>query len=86
DLVCLMSVNPGFGGQQFIPHTLDKIRELRAMIDRQKPGVEIEIDGGVDLSNCQAIIDAGANVLVAGSTVFKASNPSEMISKLAAAR
>ncbi len=82
DVVCLMSVNPGFGGQKFIPHTLTKIKELRRMIDEKGLDVKIEIDGGVTVQNAQSIIDAGAHVLVAGSTVFKASNPIETIAQL----
>ncbi|HEX4876654.1 MAG TPA: ribulose-phosphate 3-epimerase [Chitinophagaceae bacterium] len=71
DLVCLMSVNPGFGGQKFIPFTLEKIKQLRKMIDERKLNVQIEIDGGVTLENAPSIIAAGADVLVAGNTVFK---------------
>lgn len=82
DMVCLMSVNPGFGGQSFIPHTINKIKELRKMIDDKGLKVEIEIDGGVTLENAKSIIDAGATVLVAGNTVFKSANPVEMIKKL----
>ncbi len=82
DLVCLMSVNPGFGGQSFIPQTLVKIRELRNMIDDKGLNVDIEIDGGVTLENAKSIIEAGATVLVAGNTVFRAPNPTEMISLL----
>jgi ribulose-phosphate 3-epimerase len=82
DLVCLMSVNPGFGGQAFIPNTLNKIKELRNMIDEKALHVEIEIDGGVTLENAKSIVDAGATVLVAGNTVFKAANPKETISLL----
>ena len=82
DMVCLMSVNPGFGGQAFIPQTLNKIKELRNMIDEKGLPVDIEIDGGVTLANAQSIVDAGATVLVAGNTVFKAPNPTEMISLL----
>jgi ribulose-phosphate 3-epimerase len=84
DLVCLMSVNPGFGGQLFIPNTIQKIKQLRAMIDEQSLNVKIEIDGGVTEENAQQIIDAGADVLVAGSTVFKSPNPSATIAKLKA--
>jgi ribulose-phosphate 3-epimerase len=84
DLVCMMSVNPGFGGQKFIPHTLNKIRELRATIVDRGLNVEIEIDGGVDLENAAEIIQAGAQVLVAGSTVFNAKDPMDVISQLAA--
>jgi ribulose-phosphate 3-epimerase len=82
DLVCLMSVNPGFGGQSFIPQTLVKIRELRNMIDEKGLNVDIEIDGGVTLENAKSIVEAGATVLVAGNTVFRAQNPTEMISLL----
>lgn len=82
DMVCLMSVNPGFGGQAFIPQTLNKIKELRNMIDEKGLTVDIEIDGGVTLENSKSIVDAGATVLVAGNTVFKAPNPTEMISLL----
>lgn len=82
DLVCMMSVNPGFGGQAFIPNTINKIKELRRMIDEKGLKVDIEIDGGVTLENAKSIIDAGATVLVAGNTVFKAKNPSETIQLL----
>ena len=82
DLVCLMSVNPGFGGQQFIPQTLNKIRELRRIIDAQGLQVKIEIDGGVTLDNAKSIIEAGADVLVAGNTVFRSSDPNATISQL----
>ena len=82
DMVCLMSVNPGFGGQAFIPQTLNKIKELRNMIDEKGLNVEIEIDGGVTLANAKSIVDAGATVLVAGNTVFRAPDPKEMISLL----
>ncbi|HKH59539.1 MAG TPA: ribulose-phosphate 3-epimerase [Flavitalea sp.] len=82
DLVCMMSVNAGFGGQSFIPHTFDKIRELRKMIDEQQLSVKIEIDGGVTVGNAQSIIDAGADVLVAGNTVFGSIMPKEVIARL----
>ena len=82
DLVCLMSVNPGFGGQSFIQHTLHKIKQLREMIDEQSLNVKIEVDGGVTLENAKSIIDAGADVLVAGNTVFKAADPIGMIASL----
>ena len=82
DLVCLMSVNPGFGGQSFIPHTLVKIIQLREMIDEQLLKVKIEVDGGVTLDNAQSIINAGANVLVAGNTVFKSADPTATIAAL----
>ena len=84
DQVCMMSVNPGFGGQSFIPYTLTKIRELRNMIDARSLQVKIEIDGGVTLANAKSIIDAGAHVLVAGNTVFKAADPKAVIAQLKA--
>ena len=82
DLVCVMSVNPGFGGQSFIPNTLNKIIRLREMIDEQSLKVKIEIDGGVTLENARSIIDAGADVLVAGNTVFKSKDPKATIKAL----
>lgn len=82
DLVCLMSVNPGFGGQSFIPHTINKIKALRKMIDEQSLNVKIEIDGGVTLENAKSIIDAGADVLVAGNTIFKSASPIDTIAAL----
>jgi ribulose-phosphate 3-epimerase len=84
DMVLLMSVNPGFGGQSFIPHTLEKIKQLRRMIDQQSLNIKIEIDGGVTLENAASILSAGADVLVAGNTVFKSVNPTETIAKLKA--
>jgi ribulose-phosphate 3-epimerase len=80
--VCVMSVNPGFGGQAFIPHTLKKIRELKRMIHERGLHVLIQIDGGVNLENAQSIVHAGADVLVAGNTVFKSSDPKKMIHEL----
>lgn len=82
DSVCMMSVNPGFGGQKFIPHTLKKILKLRRLIETTGSKALIEIDGGVKLENAKEIIAAGADVLVAGNTVFSADNPSAMISDL----
>ena len=82
DLVCLMSVNPGFGGQKFIPHTYEKIRQLRGMIDAQKLATHIEIDGGVTVENAKSLLDAGADVLVAGNTVFKSNDPAATIKAL----
>jgi ribulose-phosphate 3-epimerase len=82
DLVCMMSVNPGFGGQKFIQHTIDKIGQLRKMIDDRGLQVKIEIDGGVTLENAPAILSAGADVLVAGNTVFKSADPADTIRKL----
>ncbi len=84
DVVLLMSVNPGFGGQSFIPNTLNKIKELRDMIDKRSLNVKIEIDGGVTEENAKQIIDAGADVLVAGSTVFKSADPIATIARLKA--
>lgn len=84
DLVCLMSVNPGFGGQSFIPNTIEKIKQLRAMILEQSLNVKIEIDGGVTEENAQQIMHAGADVLVAGSTVFKSPDPIATIARLKA--
>ena len=82
DMVLIMSVNPGFGGQKFIPNTLNKIRELRKMIDDNKLNVKIEVDGGVTLENAKAIVDAGADILVAGNTVFKSHDPRQTIAQL----
>ncbi len=82
DLVCVMSVNPGFGGQKFIPHTLDKVRQLRQRIDALKSSTLIEVDGGVTLDNAPALIQAGADVLVAGNTVFKSNDPIATIAAL----
>jgi ribulose-phosphate 3-epimerase len=82
DLVCLMSVNPGFGGQKFIPKTLDKIRTLRRAIEQAGVNVLIEIDGGVTLDNAASIVEAGADVLVAGNTVFASSDPKGVIDAL----
>ena len=86
DIVCMMSVNPGFGGQKFIHRTLEKIRQLRQMIDQAKLPVLIEIDGGVTLENAASIIEAGADVLVAGNTVFGSSDPMATISALKSIR
>ena len=82
DVVCLMSVNPGFGGQQFIPQTIDRIKTLRRMIDERGLPTKIEIDGGVTLENAAAIVAAGAHVLVAGNTVFKSKDPKATIAQL----
>ena len=82
DLVCLMSVNPGFGGQTFILNTIQKIKELKEMINCAGANVLIEIDGGVTLENAPSIIAAGADVLVAGNTVFKSANPAGTITLL----
>ena len=82
DLVCMMSVNPGFGGQKFIEGTYRKVERLRSMIDKAGLDTKIEIDGGVTSSNARKLIDCGADVLVAGSFVFKAENPSQTIADL----
>ncbi len=82
DLVCMMSVNPGFGGQSFIANTLNKIKELKKMIIEKGAPTLIEIDGGVTLDNAATIVAAGADVLVAGNTVFSSANPSNTISEL----
>lgn len=82
DLVCIMSVNPGFGGQKFIAQTYSKIKELRAMAAGVNDHLLIEVDGGVTLDNAALLLDAGADVLVAGSFVFNAENPTQTIQKL----
>lgn len=82
DLVCMMSVNPGFGGQSFIENTYKKIRQLRKIIEANGASTKIEIDGGVTNKNAKQLVNAGADVLVAGSYVFGASNPSQTISDL----
>ncbi len=84
DHVLLMSVNPGFGGQSFIPHTLQKIRDLKRMISERGLHVKIEIDGGITVDNAQMVVNAGADALVAGNTVFSSANPKETIRKLKA--
>jgi ribulose-phosphate 3-epimerase len=84
DLVCLMSVNPGFGGQKFIEHTYSKIKELRAMAAGVNDALQIEIDGGVSLANAGKLLQAGADVLVAGSFVFSSETPIETIQALKA--
>ncbi|MEG1991396.1 MAG: ribulose-phosphate 3-epimerase [Christensenella sp.] len=82
DLILLMSVNPGYGGQSFIPAVLNKITTLRTMIQKTGRNIELEVDGGVSLANCKTIIDAGADVLVAGNAVFTADDPIETVQKL----
>jgi ribulose-phosphate 3-epimerase len=82
DLVNLMSVNPGFGGQAFITHTYEKVRKLRRMIDDRGLDVLIEIDGGVNQETAPLLLEAGADVLVAGSFVFSAKDPSQVIEQL----
>ena len=82
DLVCLMSVNPGFGGQSFIENTYQKVKKLKALITEKGATTEIEIDGGVNDKNAKALVDAGADVLVAGSFVFRSENPTQTIQNL----
>ena len=82
DFVVLMSVNPGFGGQRFIPSTYPRLKALRKLIDKHKSDAMIEIDGGVDLENAPTLVDAGADILVAGNTVFGSENPLETIKKI----
>lgn len=79
DMVLLMSVNPGFGGQKFIENTLSRVKQLREMVDRKGTNVLIEVDGGVQQETAPKLVEAGANVLVSGSYVFKASNPEDAI-------
>ncbi len=82
DVVLIMSVNPGFGGQHFIPATLDKVKALRGMIDQQKSATIIEVDGGVNAETGQRLVQNGADALVAGSYVFKGKNPGDRIETL----
>src|SRR5690606_20760737 len=82
DLVCVMSVNPGFGGQSFIPNSITKIKELKALIRQSGSGALIEVDGGVSLQNAKKIIDAGADILVAGNAVFGSDDPIDTIARL----
>lgn len=82
DMVLIMSVNPGFGGQTFIPHTLEKLRQLRKMVDEKKLPTIIEVDGGITVDNAPSIVQAGATALVAGNTVFKSPDPIATIAKL----
>ena len=84
DLVCLMSVNPGFGGQSFIENTYAKVKQLKELITRKDASTKIEIDGGVTNKNAKQLVDAGADVLVAGSYVFKSQNQPETIKDLKA--
>ena len=82
DLVCIMSVNPGFGGQSFIENTYDKVKELKSLIKSKGANTKIEIDGGVNSKNAPKLIEAGADILVAGSFVFRSENPIDTISGL----
>lgn len=86
DLVCVMSVNPGFGGQKFIEHTYEKVKALKKMITDAGASTLIEIDGGVTEQNAAKLVAAGADILVAGTTVFKAANPKQMIAALKSAK
>jgi len=86
DLVCVMSVNPGFGGQKFIEHTYSKVIQLKKMIQQSGSSARIEIDGGVTLENAKALIDSGADVLVAGNFVFSATDPQGVIRALKGVR
>jgi ribulose-phosphate 3-epimerase len=74
DLVLIMSVNPGFGGQKFMPEVLDKVKQLKDIKSKQDMSFDIEIDGGINFDNCQSAIEAGANILVSGTAVFKSNN------------
>ena len=82
DMILIMSVEPGFGGQSFIPTSLDKLRETRAMIEASGYDIDLEVDGGVTPANVQTILDAGANVIVAGSAVFRAADPAAAVKQL----
>jgi len=82
DVVLIMSVNPGFGGQRFIERSLHRIAELREMLERRNATALIEVDGGIDLDNAAAVVEAGADILVAGNTVFKSQNPMATIEQL----
>ena len=82
DMVLLMSVNPGFGGQSYIPVVTEKIKELKALIDEMNLDIDIEVDGGVKPSNIAEVVNAGANVIVAGSAIFNAGNIDEAVKSL----
>ena len=82
DVVCMMSVNPGFGGQSFIENTYNKVRDLKALIQHKKAKTLIEVDGGVTSINAKALVDAGADILVAGSFIFKSDDPITTIQEL----
>ncbi len=84
DVILIMSVNPGFGGQQFIDYSIDKIKQLRRMIDEKNYRALIEVDGGIGLNNAKAVVAAGADVLVAGSSIFKAADITATIQQLKA--
>ncbi|WP_228850579.1 ribulose-phosphate 3-epimerase [Aegicerativicinus sediminis] len=82
DVVCIMSVNPGFGGQTFIDRTFQKVKDLKDLIEKENANTKIEIDGGVTIKNAKSLIEAGADILVAGSFVFNSQNPFETVRKL----
>lgn len=82
DLVLIMSVNPGFGGQTFIPHSIQKIREVKTLIHSTNATAKIEVDGGISLKNAADIVKAGANILVAGNSIFSSENPKKTIAKM----
>lgn len=86
DMVLLMSVNPGFGGQSFIPYSVRKAQELKQMIDSRGLSIDIEMDGGLGAHNAKLVTDAGVNVIVAGNAVFTAEDPKDMISRLKLAK
>ncbi|MFT7589716.1 MAG: ribulose-phosphate 3-epimerase [Limisphaerales bacterium] len=86
DLVLIMSVNPGFGGQSFIPGSLEKIAKAKALVNRLNPNAKIQVDGGVKLSNAEDVIRAGADVVVSGSGIFAAQNPTQRIAEFKAIR
>jgi ribulose-phosphate 3-epimerase len=81
-MILIMSVEPGFGGQSFIPSSLGKLRETRAMIEASGYDIDLEVDGGITPANVQTILDAGANVIVAGSAVFRAADPAAAVKQL----
>ena len=82
DMVLIMSVNPGFGGQKFIPRSIDRVQRLRQMIDRRNLPVQIEVDGGITITTGKLMTEAGADILVAGNSLFKAENPTEIIRQM----
>ena len=84
DHLLVMSVNPGFGGQQFIPHSIAKVAEARAMLDARKLSTPIEVDGGVDTTNIRSLVEAGASIFVAGHSVFATADPAEAVRQLRA--
>ncbi len=82
DLILLLSVNPGFGGQEFIPFVLKKVEDMRRWLERLNPGPELEVDGGIRLENCRDIAQAGASILVAGSAIFGAADPAQAVEEM----